>query len=102
MSSSSDRTAFEEVRRVGSFHSDDTLHIFDEPLAMKVHPLKRFAYAVRALLERSFLLVGFAELLIGVVVYTGGCRGNYVNGCLAHLISKPLLSSHTYTHLMNM
>jgi len=36
--------------------------------------------------ERFLIFAGYAQLLIGFVTYTGGCRGRYVNGCLAHLI----------------
>ncbi|KAF8974353.1 hypothetical protein BDZ97DRAFT_2052995 [Flammula alnicola] len=41
---------------------------------------------VFAVVERSLVIAGFAQLLIGIVTYTGGCRENYENGCLAHLI----------------
>ena len=68
--------------------------------------LHRICYAV---LERYLVFVGLAQLLTGIVTYTGtspatchitdihtytgGCRGNYENGCLAHLISSFLLVS---------
>lgn len=57
------------------------------------------------ILERSLVFAGFGLLLTGIVIYTGmsvrlsspfaclmcnfkgGCRENYENGCLAHLIS---------------
>jgi hypothetical protein len=38
--------------------------------------------------ERALVFAGFGQLLTGVVVYTGGCRGGLINSCLAHLISK--------------
>ena len=60
-----------------------------------------------AVIERFLIFAGFAQFLIGIVTYTGkgsaftshetcfiffvgGCRQNYVNGCLAHLISTCL------------
>jgi len=39
-----------------------------------------------AVTERFLIFAGFAQLLIGIVTYTGGCRQNYINGCLVHLI----------------
>ncbi|KIY71226.1 hypothetical protein CYLTODRAFT_390831 [Cylindrobasidium torrendii FP15055 ss-10] len=39
-----------------------------------------------AIVESALVVAGFSQVVLGVVVYTGGCRGNYTNGCLAHLI----------------
>ncbi|KAG2013476.1 cytoplasmic protein [Coprinopsis cinerea AmutBmut pab1-1] len=36
--------------------------------------------------ERSLVVAGLGQVISGIVVYTGGCRENYINGCLAHLI----------------
>jgi len=36
--------------------------------------------------ERSLVIAAFVQFLSGTSVYTGICRGNYLNGCLAHLI----------------
>ncbi|KIL68162.1 hypothetical protein M378DRAFT_1063721 [Amanita muscaria Koide BX008] len=36
--------------------------------------------------ERVLVFAGFALVLSGIVVYTGGCRGDRINICLAHLI----------------
>ncbi|KIJ56922.1 hypothetical protein M422DRAFT_88038, partial [Sphaerobolus stellatus SS14] len=43
----------------------------------------RYAYATA---ERTLVLMAFSALLSGLSVYSGICRGNYLNGCLAHLI----------------
>ena len=55
------------------------------------HPKQPLAYQivriVFSVMERSLVFAGFCQLLTGMVVYTGGCRENYINGCLAHLIS---------------
>ncbi|KAF9451619.1 cytoplasmic protein [Macrolepiota fuliginosa MF-IS2] len=46
----------------------------------------RIGHGVFAVLERFLVVAGFAQVLTGIVIYTGGCRENYQNGCLAHLI----------------
>ncbi|KAF4619388.1 hypothetical protein D9613_005520 [Agrocybe pediades] len=48
-----------------------------------LHKIGSGAFAV---VERFLVIAGFTQLLLGIVIYTGGCRENYVNGCLAHLI----------------
>ncbi|KAH9927164.1 uncharacterized protein BXZ73DRAFT_102753 [Epithele typhae] len=47
--------------------------------------------ATFATLERSLVFAGLMQTITGIVVYTGGCRGSYLNGCLAHLIRRNLL-----------
>lgn len=99
----SDGTVFEPK----SASSDGTLHDFDyhrDP-PTKQPVLRRIGSIAFATSERALLLSGLAEFLSGFVVYTGqsdcsflffilltsftgGCRENYVNGCLAHLISS--------------
>jgi len=73
-----------------SVHSDDTLQEAQfnssRALAAKSHYLHRVGVAVFATLERALVFAGFGMLLTGIVIYTGGCRENYINGCLAHLI----------------
>ncbi|KAI0053061.1 hypothetical protein FA95DRAFT_1552948 [Auriscalpium vulgare] len=81
----SERTLFAPRSPRGSMHSDDTLHD-NGRLAAKVPFLRRLGSVVFATLERSLVFAGLAQFLFGVAVYTGGCRGNYLNGCLAHLI----------------
>ncbi|EGO01800.1 hypothetical protein SERLA73DRAFT_132339 [Serpula lacrymans var. lacrymans S7.3] len=87
-STSSERTVFGIRSPRGSRHSDDTLHDLGIPAIIrpKTHMLRRVANVAFATLERSLVFAGFAMLLSGVVVYTGGCREGYINGCLAHLI----------------
>jgi hypothetical protein len=51
--------------------------------------IREFAHAMT---ERVLVFAGFTQLVTGIVVYTGGCRGSYINLCLAHLIS-------TFSHL---
>jgi hypothetical protein len=88
-SSSSERTVFEADPPRGSRHSDDTLYDFKRPGVIKprVPLIRRIAQGAFATLERVLVFAAFGVTLSGIVVYTGGCRGNYINGCLAHLIS---------------
>jgi hypothetical protein len=72
----------------GSRHSDETLHDFKLPgLVEPQSPLIRISQGAFATLERALIFAAFGMTLSGIVVYTGGCRESYVNGCLAHLIS---------------
>ena len=99
-------------RRSYSHASESTL-VF--PLRNKF-ALKRPSYKVPrartvgriafATAERALVFLGFMQFVSGIVTYTGvcplpllvhkvlmtslqgGCRENYLNGCLAHLISK--------------
>lgn len=76
------------VSRRGSQHSDDTT-VQDQVRFTNNIPLsRRLGKLVFATAERTLVLAGFAQLMHGVVIYTGGCRENYLNGCLAHIISK--------------
>jgi hypothetical protein len=80
-----------------STHSDETLRdatLQTDRLTPKPPFLQRLGSITFAVLERFLVLGGFAQLLSGIVVYTGGCRGNYINVCLAHLISKSF--SHNF------
>lgn len=45
-----------------------------------------FARYLKMFLERSSLLWAFAAMLSGTAVYTGTCRAEYLNGCMAHTI----------------
>lgn len=82
-----------------SNHSDDTLHppgfpscsdSQDEPERRRscLQSIGHYAFAAA---ERSLVLAGFVQVLSGVTVYSGICRGNYLNSCMAHLISQCLL-----------
>ena len=69
-----------------SISSDDTLHDVAPQLNSKKSWYGKLGSAVFATLERFLVFAGFVQLLTGVVVYTGGCRADHVNICLAHLI----------------
>ncbi|KAF8211258.1 hypothetical protein K438DRAFT_30339 [Mycena galopus ATCC 62051] len=67
-------------------HSEETLHDIHFP-PKKVSLLRRIGRTAFSAAEKALLCAGFGLLLSGIVIYTGGCRENYLNGCLAHLIS---------------
>ncbi|GBE79334.1 Uncharacterized membrane protein [Sparassis crispa] len=48
--------------------------------------LKKIGRGMFATTERVLVFAGLVQFITGVVTYTGGCRENYINGCLAHLI----------------
>jgi len=52
----------------------------------KANLLRRVGKSTFAVAERFLVFAGLGQLLTGIVIYTGGCRQNYINGCLAHLI----------------
>ncbi|KAF9483959.1 hypothetical protein BDN70DRAFT_873090 [Pholiota conissans] len=72
-------------------HSQETLDIIKSGRGPLLHRIGQGAFAV---VERSLVLAGFAQLLVGIVTYTGGCRQNYINGCLAHLIKGAIFWSY--------
>ncbi|KAJ7699940.1 hypothetical protein B0H17DRAFT_1047790 [Mycena rosella] len=65
-------------------HSEITLH--DIHFTPRISLLRRAGRIAFAATEGSLLVAGFGLLLTGIVIYTGGCRQNYLNVCLAHLI----------------
>jgi hypothetical protein len=69
-----------------SISSDETLHDLVPQSNSKKPWYRKVGTAVFATLERVLVFTGFVQLLSGVVVYTGGCRGTHINVCLAHLI----------------
>lgn len=87
-SAASDRT-FVDIHSPQKQYSDDTLHgvDHDETVIPKSPLMLRVGRIIVYTIERALVFAGFVQLLSGIVVYTGGCRENYVNGCLAHLIS---------------
>lgn len=89
-SATSDRTVFAVDSPRDLRHSDETLRDVLPPLTHS--PPKPFLQRVIAVAyatwERFLVFAAFGEMLTGIVVYTGGCRNNYINGCLAHLISE--------------
>ncbi|KAE9410207.1 hypothetical protein BT96DRAFT_969869 [Gymnopus androsaceus JB14] len=64
-------------------HSDDNFH---DSNGAKVPLVRRLGAGIFATLEWILVFGGLAQLLTGIIVYTGGCRENYLNGCLAHMI----------------
>ncbi|KAJ6483096.1 hypothetical protein C8R45DRAFT_1215035 [Mycena sanguinolenta] len=64
--------------------SEETLH--DTHLPPRFPLLRRLGSAAFSTTERVLVLAGFGVLLSGIVIYTGGCRQTYINGCMAHLI----------------
>ncbi|KAI0722254.1 hypothetical protein C8T65DRAFT_628753 [Cerioporus squamosus] len=70
--------------------SDDSLHesghVYPWQGKDKRAVLRFVGRAAFATAERFLVFAGLMQVVTGVVVYTGGCRGNYINGCLAHLI----------------
>lgn len=86
-------------QRTSSAHSDRTLlgltspsrgesGEFQKTLTVKESLVWRLAEQTISVVERVLVFAGFMQVLSGIVVYTGGCRVTYLNGCLAHLISK--------------
>ncbi|KAH9965713.1 hypothetical protein BC827DRAFT_1125327 [Russula dissimulans] len=69
----------------GSQLSDETLE--DQNRVVKDVPLsRRLGQLLFGILQRFLVFAGYAQLMHGVIIYTGGCRGNYLYGCLAHVI----------------
>ena len=92
----SDRTAISgryHTRR-HSVHSDDTLHDAVSQMNEQKPWYKKAGSAVFATLERVLVFAGLLQVLTGIVVYTGGCRGDHVNICLAHLIKGGIFWSY--------
>jgi hypothetical protein len=90
-SATSERTLFGVFSPTRQY-SGDTLHDMDgrENVTSRQSVLRRIARGAFGTAERMLIFAGFGQLLTGIVIYTGGCRENYVNGCLAHLISRLL------------
>ncbi|KAG1753893.1 uncharacterized protein EDB91DRAFT_1100481 [Suillus paluster] len=85
---SSERTVF-GIDSPQVSRSDDTLHDFKFPglIEPQAPLIRRISQGAFATLERALVFAAFGMTLSGIVVYTGGCRESYINGCLAHLIS---------------
>ncbi|KAF5393753.1 hypothetical protein D9757_000156 [Collybiopsis confluens] len=80
-----------ETTIFGRSHSDDDLDC--HPI-QKVPLAQRIGTGIFVTLERILVFGGLAQVLTGIVVYTGGCRENYLNGCLAHLIKGAIFWSY--------
>jgi len=66
-------------------HSDETLHETSGSIAWisdvkKTSVLKKIGRVAFATSERLLVFAGFMQVLTGIVIYTGGCRQNYING----------------------
>ncbi|KAA1466252.1 hypothetical protein DENSPDRAFT_831039 [Dentipellis sp. KUC8613] len=81
----SERTLFGPRSPRGSQHSEDGIHDLKH-YSPRVSLLRRVGRIAFATLERVLVFAAFGMFLSGSVVYTGICRENYINGCLAHLI----------------
>jgi hypothetical protein len=76
-----------KLTRHGSNNSDSTLGDDRVPTSdTSTSRWIRFGRGLFNTTERVLVFAAFGQLLEGVVVYSGGCRQNYINGCLAHLI----------------
>lgn len=89
-SAASERTVFGPRSPRNSLHSDETLQqeLGQWMRSNKTPLLRRIGRGVFATAERSLVFAGLMQTISGIVIYTGGCRQNYLNGCLAHLISE--------------
>ncbi|KAG5648675.1 hypothetical protein DXG03_000021 [Asterophora parasitica] len=83
----SERTVFGTA---SPMRSRDTIH----DLKSKVEPVSHIGKVSFAMLERFLVFAGFSQILLGIVIYTGGCRAQYVTGCLAHLIKGAIFWSY--------
>ncbi|GAA5963573.1 hypothetical protein JCM8115_002035 [Rhodotorula mucilaginosa] len=48
--------------------------------------VRKWTSLVLAAAERSLILLAYIQVCSGIAVWTGSCRENYLNGCLAHII----------------
>ncbi|GAA5875917.1 hypothetical protein JCM3774_005815 [Rhodotorula dairenensis] len=48
--------------------------------------VRKVTSLVLAAAERSLILLAYIQVCSGIAVWTGSCRQNYLNGCLAHII----------------
>jgi len=75
----------------GSHHSDDILKELAAFAPGKYHKDKvsrwqRIGRGAFATTERVLVFLGYMQVLTGLATYSGICRDNYINVCLAHLI----------------
>ncbi|KAF5388133.1 hypothetical protein D9615_000262 [Tricholomella constricta] len=90
-STASERTVFGAA---SPMHSLDKVYDVKGALKSNVGLIRRIGKGCFAVLERFLIFAGLAQTLLGIVIYTGGCRGNYTNGCLAHLIKGAIFWSY--------
>ncbi|KAI9001345.1 hypothetical protein BD414DRAFT_404717 [Trametes punicea] len=86
-STASERTLFGAHSPQRSDSSlNETEHVYPWEGKSKREVLRFMGRAAFAICERALVFAGFMQVISGIVVYTGGCRGGYINACLAHLI----------------
>ncbi|KAI0663195.1 hypothetical protein C8Q70DRAFT_931144 [Cubamyces menziesii] len=86
-SAASERTLFgahSPQRSNDSLHEDEPVYPWQGKSKREV--LRFVGRATFAVCERILVFAGFMQVVSGVVVYTGACRGGLINACLAHLI----------------
>ncbi|PIL36919.1 hypothetical protein GSI_00609 [Ganoderma sinense ZZ0214-1] len=87
MSAVSERTLFgSHSPRRSSDSLHETGHVYPWQGKDKRALARFIGRVVFATTERVLVFAGFLQVVTGIVIYTGGCRGNWGNGCLAHLI----------------
>ncbi|KAG6837969.1 hypothetical protein H0H93_008363 [Arthromyces matolae] len=74
--------------------SSDKIQEVKGALISKAGLVQRISKGIFAVVERSLVFAGLWQTLLGIVIYTGGCRQNYLNGCLAHLIKGGIFWSY--------
>ncbi|TBU23495.1 hypothetical protein BD311DRAFT_673841 [Dichomitus squalens] len=86
-SAGSERTLFgPHSPRRSNDSLDETGHVYPWQGKDKRAVLRFVGRTAFAVAERALVFAGFMQVITGIVIYTGGCRGNWGNGCLAHLI----------------
>ena len=83
----SDRTFIGNRSSRDSQNSDDTLQDQSRVVNYTSSP-RRLGQLLFGVLQQFLVVAGFAQVMHGIIIYTGGCRGDYLNGCLAHVISE--------------
>ena len=88
-SAGSERTLFgPHSPRRSNDSLDESGYVYPWQGKDKLGVLRFVGRAAFAIAERALVFAGFMQVITGIVIYTGGCRGNWGNGCLAHLISE--------------
>jgi len=93
----SDRTFIGYRSSRDSQQSDDTLQDQSRLVNDTSFP-RRLGQLLFGTLQRFLVVAGFAQVMHGIIIYTGGCRGGYLNGCLAHVISEQLSIFSDFRH----
>jgi hypothetical protein len=83
-------TTVSDLSFVGYRSSLDILQ--DQSRAEKeISTPRRLGQLLFGTLQRFLVFAAFAQVMHGTIIYTGGCRGNYFNGCLGHVISEQII-----------